>query len=243
MDDKILYASQTYNVIKAFLYGFPAFIILVALVIVIGRYIHSEAFVAVGWVSVCSLPFLVQKRYKKLFTRNITLAFDNQGFSISEYTLDGNLLVNDKSINWADMKGYKCYISASNVTYMVIYLQNGSKKSFSFKDEKDQDQAINEKSIFSIVHYFVKQYNSDKEPNAKICIKPPFLVTKSGVFLLYALFALTLLAITLHFIMQPKTSIFSFMGLFIVLGLMVKRKKDKEFYGKISQLEPRLPFD
>ncbi len=241
--EKVLYNSQTYNAIKASLYALPTLVVLVVLVMVIARYIHSEAFAVIGWVLACSVPFLFQKGYKKLFTRRVELEFDKQDFLIKEYTIKNDVLVKELTIAWAEIQSYKCSFSSSNVIYLVIYLKDGSSRSFSFKDEKSQEQAINEKSVFSIFNYYVRQYNSDKQPEDKITLRPGFLTTKSGTFVLYSLTILAVVGIIIHFVLAPKTFMLSFMSFFVIMGLLVKRKTDKTLYNKISELESRPPTD
>ncbi len=241
--EKVLYSTQTYNVIKASLFALPALIILVAFVMIVARFIHSEAFAVIGWVLACSVPFLFQKAYKRLFTRRVELEFDKQTFLIREYTIKDDELVKELTITWADIQSYKCSFSSSNMVYLVVYFKDGSSKSFSFKDEKSQEQAINEKSVFSIFNYYVSQYNSDKQLEDKIILKAGFLTTKSGAFVLYSLTALAIVGIIIHFLLAPKTFMLSFMSFFIIMGLLVKRKTDKNLYNKINQLEPRPPVD
>jgi hypothetical protein len=241
--EKVLYNTQTYNVIKASLYALPALVVLVALVMIVARFIHSEAFAVIGWVLACSVPFLFQKAYKRLFTRRVELEFDKQNFLIKEYTIKNDDLVKELTIAWADIQSYKCSFSSSNMVYLVIYLKDGSSKSFSFKDEKSQEQAINEKSVFSIFNYYVSQYNSDKQPEDEITLKPGFLTTKSGSIVLYTLAILAVVGIVIHFVLAPKTFMLSFMSFFIIMGLLVKRKTDKDLYNKINRLEPRPPVD
>ncbi|MBS1524144.1 MAG: hypothetical protein JST19_00760 [Bacteroidetes bacterium] len=240
---KIFYSSQTYNAFKAFLYFVPFYITLLGTLLAGSLLLHKPLIAVIGWVLLNSVPFLFQKRFKRIFTRRVELEFDDESFSIKEYHLTDDVLIKQTDIAWRDIKSYKCYFSASSVTYLTIYLENGSNKSFSFKDGKDQDEAVSEKSAFSIFYYFVKQYNSNKEADQKIYITPGFLTTRPGLFLLCILGALVSVGIILHIILQPKSSLFSVMGLFIVLGLVVKRKKDKDFYDKISQLQPRFPVD
>lgn len=241
--EKTLYNSQTYNVAKASLFALPALVVLVALVMVIARYIHSEAFAVIGWVLACSVPFLFQKGYKRLFTRRVELEFDNKCFLIKEYTVKNDVLVKELTIAWTEIQSYKCSFSSSNVIYLVIYLRDGSTNNLSFKEEKTQEQIINDKSVFSIFYYYVRQYNSDKKPEDAIALKPGFLTTKVGAFVLYSVAALAVVAIVIHFVLAPKTFGLSFMSFFIIIGLLVKRKTDKDLYNKINQLEPRPPID
>jgi hypothetical protein len=244
MDDKkISYSSQIYNSGKAFLYAAPVYILLIIAVIGIGVYLRRPSIGVIGWVIISSVPFLFQKRFRYIFTRRLELEFDDQAFSIKEYKITDNTFIKEITVNWAAIKSYKCYFSTSDVTYLAIYLRNGSSKSFSFKDEKNQEQAISEKSAFSILYYFIKQYNLGKQSEEGISFKPAFLTTKLGAFVLYSVITLAIAGIVVHVILQPKTSMFSFISLFIILGLVMKRKTDMAFSNKISQLEPRLPVD
>ncbi len=240
---KISYSSQTYNAGKAFLYAAPVYILLIGAVIEIGVYLHRPLIAVAGWVIISSVPFLFQKRFKYIFTRRLELEFDDQAFSIKEYKITDNTFIKEITINWADVKSYKCYFSTSDVTYLVIYLRNGSSKSFSFKDEKSQEQAISEKSVFSILYYFIKQYNLGKQPEEEISFKPAFLTTRLGAFVLSSVIILAIAGIIIHIILQPKNSMFSFVSLFIILGLVLKRKTDIAFNNKMSHLEPRPPVD
>lgn len=233
----ISYKSLTYNAVRAFLFGFPVFILLTLSVIGLAKYLQSFAVALTGWVTLCLVPFIFQKQCRNLFTRRVDLVFDNQMFFLKEYTLKTGELVKDLAIAWGDIKSYKFYFSQSNVTYLVIYLRNGSTEHLSFNDEKNQQQALKEKSIFSIFFYFVKQYNLAKQSEQQIFYEPGFWTSTAGKFTLIGLSFLSIVAIIFHIIFHPETSIFSFMGIFMTLWFVIKRKTDKEFYNKITQLE------
>ena len=239
---KTLYNSQTYNVVKAFLYALPIYILLTGAIILIFRQLHMPAFGVAVWIIISSVPFLFQKRFKAAFTKNIELTFDDQSFIIREYAIENDNLTKEVAMTWADIESFKCSFS-SEVTYLTIRLRDGSAKNFSFKEEKSQEQVINEKSVFSIFYYYVRQYNSDKNPEDGITLEPGFLTTKSGAFVLYGVAILAVVAIVIHFVLAPKTFMLSFMSFFIIIGLLVKRKTDKDLYNKINQLEPRPPID
>jgi len=239
---KTLYNSQTYNPLKAFLYAFPVYALLTGLLILIIRPLHMPGLGVVIWIVISIVPFLFQKRFKEVFTRNIELIFDNQSFIIQEYDIKNGGLIKQATIPWAEMEYFKCSFS-SEVTYLTIGLRDGSTNNLSFKEEKTQEQIINEKSVFSVFYYYVRQYNSDKEPGDKIALKPGFLTTKSGAFVLFGVAILAVVAIVIHFVLAPKTFGLSFMSFFIIIGLLVKRKTDKDLYNKINQLEPRPPID
>lgn len=242
MDKEIRYNSQKYDAVKAFLYAVPTLIALVSIVIITARYIHSEAFVVIGWVLVCSVPFLFQKAYKQMFSRRVELEFNNQNFTVKEYKIKDDILVKEFTITWAEIHSYKCSFS-SQVTYITVRLHNGLKYGMSFKEEKTQEQVINEKSVFSIFYYYISQYNSNKQQEDKIVLQPGFLTTNSGALLLYSLTAVAIGEIIIHIVFAPSSFMLSFMSFFIIIGLLLKRKTDKDLYNKMVQLEPRTPID
>ena len=239
---KVSYESQTYNPVKAFLYVFPIYILLVIIVIGIGVFLRNPIIGGLGWIIISSVPFIFQKRFKEAFTRNIELTFDNQSFLIQEYAIKSGSLTKEITIAWAEIESFKCSFS-SGVTYITICLHDGSTNNLSFKEENTQEQIINEKSVFSLFYYYVRHYNSDKKPEDAITLKTGFLTTKPGAIVIYSLAILAVVGIVIHFVLAPNTFMLSFMSFFIIIGLLVKRKTDKDLYNKISQLNPRSPID
>jgi hypothetical protein len=232
-----LYTSEVYNVVRASLFALPSLIILITLVMIFARSIHSEAFAVIGCVLACSMPFIFKKSYKRLFTRRVDIKFDDQCFMMTEYTIESNLLVKELIITWAEILSYKCSFSASDTFYLVIFLRDGSTKRLSFKEEKNQEQALSERSVFSIFHYYVKQYNRNKQLKGEITLKPSFLTTKPGAFVLYGITLLAIAGILIHFALAPNTFGLSFMSFFIVIGLFAKRKTDLTLNKKIGLLD------
>ena len=241
-NNKTLYKSQTYNPLKAFLYVFPIYVLLTGLIIIIFRQLHMPALGVMGWIIISSVPFIFQKRFKETLTKNIELTFDEQSFLVREYAIKSDSLTREVIMTWAKMESFKCSFS-SGVTYISIRLRDGSTNNLSFKEERTQEQIINEKSVFSIFYYYISQYNSNKQQEDKIALRPGFLTTTTGALLLYSLTALAIVAIIIHIILAPSSFMLSFMSFFIIIGLVLKRKTDKDLYNKINQLEPRPPID
>ena len=239
---KVSYHSRTYNAFKASLVALPIYILLLGLVMTISWKLQKPIIGILGWVIVSSVPFFYQKRFKQLFTKQVDLEFTDEYFGIKEYALNEDANGKEIIIKWGNIQSYTFNFSATNVTYLAIYLFDGSINRFSFKDEKDQNHLEKELSIFSIFFYFIDQFNRANESAARIMMKPGFLITKTGKFIIYGLVMLDIVAITIHIILNPGTSMFSFMGAFIILGLIVKRKTDKAFFNKINQSNPRSPF-
>ena len=236
-NDTISYTTKSYNVGKAFLFALPAFILITLLLLLIALKSSAPAIFIVGWIALMTIPFLFQKKFKLLFTRKIILNFDNENFKISGFGLEDNELKNEFNYRWEDIKSYRCYFSASSVTYITLYLRDGSSKNLSFND-KDQNSAVVEESVFSLFYYFVSRYNTNKDPDDKIVFKPGFFTTSNGLVLIVSLLILAIVLIITHFILHPKSAMMSLMALFIILGLFGKRKKDIMFKDKLENLEP-----
>ena len=241
-NQEVTYEIESYNAGKAFLIGFPIFCGLVAAVIGMGRYLQNEAFVIIGWISVCAIPFLFQKQFKRIFTNRLVLDFSVEYLSIGEYALQSGVLRMESKILWAEIRAYKFSVSSSGTTYLDIYLRNGPTRRLSFKENKDQKAVLYQKSAFSIFYYFVSAYNSQNASQQQIQVEPGFFTTRSGEYVLYSLVILCVIAVTLHLIISPRTSMFSFVGVFITLGLLAKRRSDKLLFNLITGLEPRSPF-
>jgi len=239
MEREFQYRSLIYNPVKAFLYFLPSLAAIVTLVILTSRYLQSDAVAVIGWILACSLPFIFQKSFKRLFTSRVELIFNDQYFQINKYKLNKDVLLNELIIYWENLQSYKCNFS-SNSFELTIILKNGSNYNMSFKEDKTQEQMLFEKSVFSIFSYCVSQYNLNKNNN-KILFEPGYLTTKSGTLLVYILITLAIAEIIIHFLLAPNSFLLSFMSLFIIIGILVKRKTDKNSYYKISHLESRNP--
>ncbi|WP_426324384.1 hypothetical protein [Pedobacter sp. R-06] len=233
----ISYNTKSYNTGKAFLYALPAYLLITLLLISVARLLMMPKLGVVAWIVLSVIPFVFQKKIKLLFTRKIILNFDDKNFKISEFGLQDDELKNEFNYRWEDIKSYRCYFSASSVTYITLYLRDGSSKNLSFND-KDQNSAVVEESVFSLFYYFVSQYNINKDPDDKIVFKPGFFTTSNGLALIVSLLILAIVLIITHFIVHPKSAMMSLMALFIILGLFGKRKKDIMFKDKLENLEP-----
>lgn len=234
----ITYKTSSYNAVKAFLYSFPVYCTGTVLILLVFKGMPVPGIIA--WIALSTIPFLFQKIFKLLFTRKLVLEFDDTGCLIKEYAVKDESFIKQSIVNWAEIKAYKVNFSESKTTHIVLYLKNGAKKRFSFSDEKGQEETTATKSAFSLFFYYIYHYNQGSANNEQIVIRPGFLTTKVGENILYAVIATGIAAIILHIIMAPKTVMFSFISLPILLGLFVKRKKDKDFYAQALQLKPLL---
>lgn len=231
------YCSQIYKPIQAFIYCFICWLFIMAFFAFLALKLKINALFPIGFICTGIVPFLFQKRIKDLFTKRAIISFDNESFSITTYSLNNEEEVKKIIFKWDELKSYKFYFTPRKLTYMDIYLKNGTPKEFGFKDNKTEEESINGESIYSIFRSFVNQYNSDKEANEKIDFSPGFLTTGKGLFILCCLGTLIIVDIILHITKYDTHIGFLIIGAAMLLGLIAKRKQQKAFYEKMSNLK------
>jgi hypothetical protein len=215
-----------------------AFACTIAVDIYIAVILKSPVLGTVGFVLICTMPFLFQKSVKELFTKDTILKFDDDSFLVIMYRQKDEARRKSVSYRWSDIKAYKFYFTISNLTCLDIYLRNGKRAEFQFKDNMGQEESIKvgNHSIFNVFRSFIREYNNGKPENEKIELKPPFLTTKRGMFWLVLVGILVIVAIITLVITNSKSFGFLFMGMFAFLPLLAKRRNDKLLFQRISDL-------
>ncbi|MEP6684591.1 MAG: hypothetical protein ABJA35_15075 [Parafilimonas sp.] len=231
------YSCQIYYAARAFIIGFPIFMAITIMLMLLGVLLKIPAgigviIVIIFWVS----PFFFEKRIKKIFTRKALLEFNNDCFSVAISKLGCDEIQKTLTYEWGEIKAYKFYFTPSKLTYLDIYLKNGVHKEFGFKDDKTEEESIKSESVFSIFYSFIKEYNSDKKDVEKIKFLSGVFATKKGVILLCVLASLIIIDITLHILKYDSNIGFLIFGGATLLGLIVKRKQQQNFYKRMSDL-------
>ena len=82
---KIEYKTEVYNATKGFFYFFIAMMLIITLLIFIGILLNAPFLGVVGFISICILPFIFEKKIKQVFTKKVFLEFNDLSFSITLY--------------------------------------------------------------------------------------------------------------------------------------------------------------
>jgi hypothetical protein len=234
---KKTYDILIYNARKGFIYFFLVLILLILLLILIAVKLNAPLIGAIGIGCLFVMPFLFEKKIKRIFTTRGFLTFSDKTFSIAIRHLTNDTTLKELVISWDEIESYKVYFSPAKNTLLTIYLNDGTSRMWNFKDNKTFDEALSEESVFSLFHSFVKQYNENKESNKRIFLSPGYLATQSGTAFLYFITILIIAAVIIHVIKQPNTSVLSLlMGFSILVQQFMKRKQEKALYDKINQL-------
>ncbi len=236
---KASYQTETYNPSKAFFVFFPIFIMLTVSIIYLAIFVRKPSLVIWGWIILCTVPFLFQKKFQNLFTREAFIEFDYNQFLVKELKRD--ILKREILLSWSEIKSYKIDFTASNKTFLTIYLKNNKKHSFIFCDNKNQEQAISEKSVFSIFYFFITHFNST-QTDEKITITPGFFSTKRGTLVLWIITVIATIAVIINFI--NNTAIYQLlMPISILAGLFLKREGNKKVAENLKNTKVYNPFE
>lgn len=228
------YRSEYFDVSKCLLYILLTLISSGLIIIYSNRYFRTPLIAVLEFILLCIVPFFFEKRIKQLFTGEVNLEFDENGFSVKFYK---SASYKNMMIKWNEMKSYKFYFTPSKNTLLSIYLKNGKSKNWSFKDNKTVKEALNSESIFNIFYSYVNYYNLNKPEGEEISLRKGFYNTKIGSFVLYAQLILFIAAFTFHLVISPKSSILTlFVSLSIIIQQFIKKNQDNEIYKKIIEL-------
>ncbi len=240
---KVTYCTKLFNPVKCSFYSWLVLMLGIFLILTIVRSLQSEIAIYILVPIWISMPLFFQEKIKDLFRNKVKLGIDEKAVTIS--ILDRmDVVQKETTFYWDEIKSYKFYFSQTNVSFLTIYFKNGSSNSFTFVDEKTQEKAIKEKSVFSIFHYFVSVYNQGKEADDSIAFTPGLYNTKAGVIGVVSFFSIILISIFASLKYKPDMVVVpALFGVSMFLALLGKRVGDNNMKKAIDQLTPRSPFD
>lgn len=237
------YTTSTYHVGQAALCFAVGLVALLTALVQAAWFFHSESVAVVGWVGLCTVPFLFQKPYKAFFTRRLDVAFDDHGCVLTEFDRAAARVQREARVGWAQVRAYSFYFSASDITTLALYLRDGTTQRFAFNDGKGFDQASTETSAFSLFYYFLDQYNRHAAGEKIQCV-PGFFATGAGRAVLFALAALVPTGVAGQLVFRlPHEVLYYGSGVcfWMVFALWGTRKGNEQVCARIAQLVPRPP--
>ena len=227
------YKTEIYNAWGAFLIVLVFFVIGFATIFWLALTFDSDLIVAGGITLLFLSPILFVKKVKQWNTKKAILEFNDEGFSIIVRSLRKDFLIKERQYKWREIGQYKIYFTPSKLTYLDIYLRNGSYKEFGFRDNKDFEESNKEESVFSVFNTFVKAYNSNKESKDKIVLTGGFLVSKKGLILL-VLIGILILIDSILLIKRLTSYPLLIIGVSIFISLLIKRYIDNKVLKSMS---------
>jgi hypothetical protein len=158
--------------------------------------------------------------------------------SVTEWSLKDDVKLSEFSVLWERIASYKIDLSASNTTNLSFYMKDGSSRTYAFQDKKTEEEAISQESIVGVLRSFINQYNAEQPPERQIVLKPGFLVTPFGTFLLWGVVLLAVCATIVCCYTRSKKSLgLLVMSISMLMGVWGKKSNDQAFYKKLSCMD------
>lgn len=222
--------TKIYFILKAFLYAFLSFVLLIGIIVFIGKFLNLPLLGIFLFICLCTLPIYFKKKIRRVFTKSVSLEFNNHSFIITIYKSNSNNNNVERKVvyAWNSIKAYKISVTRSNLTCLDIYLKNGGFKEFFFDDSETLRASEQRDSIIGIFNSFITKYNSENSISEKITSSPGMLTTRIGTCVFVILGLLITTSIVLHIIHPNQSFAFLIIGFSIFISLIVKRITDKK---------------
>ena len=223
----------SYNAFKGFLYGIVIYAIILFGSLWLALTLKIMMLFMAGFILPGLVALLFQQTIKNYFTKKITIHFDDTGFDMLFKTVKDEKPAGALSFRWSAIKGYKFYFTPTGLTYLDLYFRKQRFREFAFKDG-GQSGSEKEGSIFTLFRNRIKNYNASVADTEQIQLRPGFLTTAGGNWILLGLGILILLATILHVALGHPFTPAYFIGLLFYVPLLAKRKSDKVLYEKMK---------
>ena len=226
-----------YDAPRYLLFLICSLILLTTMFLFLGVILKTPIIGCVGWVIICILPFVFEKRIKNWFTKKYLLEFNNSSFCFSELDKKNDIYTNKITINWNELKSYIFNIDGVN-TVLTVYFKESKAKGYCFKEYKTYNDSIKGDSIFNTFYTHVKEYNSDKDSNNKIVYSMGFINSRLGSIIIFTTLFIFIVGFIFHLIIHPQSSILTLLlGAAPIINLFVRRTQYRKMYEEISKLE------
>ena len=230
--------TKIYFILKASLYAFLLFVLLLGIIIYTSRMLNSPPLLFFLLICLFVIPFFFKKKFRSVFTKSVLLEFNNHSFFITIYKSNSNKNDAERKVEyaWNSIKAYKISVSLSNLTCLDIYLKNGGFKEFFFDDSETLKESEKRDSIVDIFISIINKYNSENSISEKIESSPGMLNTRIGTFIFVIIGLLIITSIVLHIIHPNQSFTFLIIGFSIFISLIVKSIADKKSAIKENKL-------
>lgn len=168
------------------------------------------------------------------FTRKVFIQLDNDKISFDIFKLKDD--TNEFSVNYSffDIKSYNIQFPTSRFACLILNLDSGSKKEFSFLTRRFNDLQSDTDKVIESIHTSFKRFNIEHKQAKTIKFEPSFYASNKGLYTIVSLVLLSIIPIVLV-IKLDKNFPATFMGTILIIGqLIIRRSTDLSFYKKMT---------
>jgi len=180
------------------------------------------------------ISFLFIKIVMNYFTRKVLIKLDNDKISFDILKLKDD--TNEFFVNYSffDIKSYNIQFPTSRFACLILNLNSGSKKEFSFLTRHFNDSQSDTDKVIESIHTSFKQFNIEHKQSKALEFEPSFYASKKGLYTIISLVLLSIIPIVLA-IKLDKNLPATFMGTILIIGqLVIRRSTDLSFYEKMT---------
>ena len=177
--------------------------------------------------------FIFFKLIMKYFTRKALVNLDTDKISFNILKLKDDTEESFLNYSFSDIKSYNIQFPTSRFACLILNLNSGSKKEFSFLRRPFNDLQNETDKVIESIHVSFKHFNLEHETK-KIEFEPSFFGSKKGLYTIAFLALLLMFGIGLAISLNKNVPL-SFLGSALIIGqLFSRRMTDLNFYKKMK---------
>jgi len=178
------------------------------------------------------IPLFLMPLLLKKFTREMLIELDSDRF---RFTILGGTQERDILVSLPGLKSYTIYYPNDKLVSMQFNFRGGKSTEFTFFQKKKDASAADSNEIVESIRKTIIEYNAHVDDKQKISLCPSFYASRIGLYFIVALSVLLTIGILFAASYKEKSLPIAFIfGLLLVFQLMIRRRKDLNFYNSIK---------
>lgn len=168
------------------------------------------------------------------FTRKVFIQLYNDKISFDILKLKDDAEESFTDYSFFDINSYNIQFPTSRFACLILNLNSGNKKQFSFLTRHLSDSQSDTNKMIESIHTSFKQFNIEHNQVKTIKFEPSFYASKKGLYTIVSLVLLSIFTIVLA-IKLDKNLPATFAGTILIIGqLIIRRSTDLSFYKKMT---------
>lgn len=177
--------------------------------------------------------FLFFKVIMKYFTRKALINLDTDKISFYILKVKDDTEENFLNYSYSDIKSYNIQFPTSRFVWLILNLNSGSKKEFSFLRRPFNESQRETDKVIESIHVSFKHFNLEHETK-KIEFEPSFFGSKKGLYTIGFLALLLIFGIGLAISLNKNVPLTFLGSALIIAQLFTRRMADLTFYKKMK---------
>ncbi len=178
--------------------------------------------------------FLFIRIVMNYFTRKVFIQLYNDKISFDILKLKDDAEESFTDYSFFDINSYNIQFPTSRFACLILNLNSGNKKQFSFLTRHLSDSQSDTNKMIESIHTSFKQFNIEHNQVKTIKFEPSFYASKKGLYTIVSLVLLSIFTIVLA-IKLDKNLPATFAGTILIIGqLIIRRSTDLSFYKKMT---------